>query len=429
LPKERVISSHAEPVAVAAPLAKGERIAALDIIRGFAVLGILLANITAFSHPALAYYWPPALPGGAQAADGWIWLGQFVLVDGKLRGLFTILFGAGMLLFIERANADGGEGGAKLQLRRLAWLALFGLAHFYLLFPGDVLWSYATSGMLCLLCLRLRTAQLLALGIGGSLLGGLLLLADFGPPALIERLALAGGAVPAEWPALQKFWADRLADSGGEVAAMGGASFAALLHYRWEEDSWRLGLVFTYNFLETIPLVLLGMGLFRAGVFTDAGLRRRWRPLAWAAALLGAGLNLAAGLHLLRAGFPPFQTQAAFFALLPLFNLPLLLGASVLLTDWALAIRSGWLGEQLGPAGRMAFSNYIGTSLVMALVFQGWAGGLFGTMHRAELLVVVVIGWAMMLTASRLWLAHYRHGPLEWLWRCLTYGRLFPNRI
>jgi len=66
---------------------------------------------------------------------------------------------------------------------------------------------------------------------------------------------------------------------------------------------------------------------------------------------------------------------------------------------------------------------------VMALLFQGWAGGLFGTMHRAELLLVVVLGWAMMLTFSRLWLARYRHGPLEWLWRCLTYWRLFPNRI
>lgn len=394
-------------------------------MRGFAVLGILLANITAFSHPGLAYYWPPALPGGAQAADGWIWLGQFVLVDGKLRGLFTILFGAGMLLFIERAGEDGG----KLQLRRLAWLALFGLAHFYLLFTGDVLWAYATSGMLCLLCLHLRTWQLLSVGIAGSLLGGLLLLSDFAPPALIEMQALAGGVIPEQWPDLQKFWADNLAEASAESAAMAGSSLAALLQYRWEEDTWRLGLTITYNFLETMPLVLLGMGLFRAGVFTDAGLRRRLRPYAWAGALLGAGLNLMAGLHLLRAGFPPFQTQAAFFALLPLFNLPLLLGAAVLLTDWAMAIRGGWLGERLGQAGRMAFSNYIGTSLVMALVFQGWAGGRFGTMHRAELLVVVAGGWALMLTCSRLWLARYRHGPLEWLWRCLTYGRLFPNRI
>jgi len=393
------------------------------------VLGILLANITAFSHPGLAYYWPPALPGGAQGADGWIWLGQFVLVDGKFRGLFTILFGAGMLLFIERVDAGGRDGGGMLQLRRLAWLALFGVLHFYLLFTGDILWSYASSGVLCLLCLHLRCWQLLGAGIAGSLLGGLLLLSSFAPSALIELQALNGGMAPAGWPELQEFWADKLLELGGETAAMGGQSFPALLQYRWEEDTWRLGLTISHNFFETIPLVLLGMGLFRAGVFTDAALRRRYRLLAWAGVVLGAGLNLAAGLHLLRAGFPPYQTQAAFFGLLPLFNLPLLLGAAVLLTDWAMAIRGGWLGERLALAGRMALSNYIGTSLVMALLFQGWAGGLFGTMHRAELLLVVVLGWAMMLTFSRLWLARYRHGPLEWLWRCLTYWRLFPNRI
>jgi uncharacterized protein len=76
----------------------------------------------------------------------------------------------------------------------------------------------------------------------------------------------------------------------------------------------------------------------------------------------------------------------------------------------------------------MALSNYVGTSLVMVLVFQGWAGGLYGTMHRAELLVVVLLGWALMLTFSRAWLARYRQGPLEWLWRCLTYWQCFPLR-
>jgi len=390
-----------------------------------AVLGILLANITGFAHTGLAYYWPPALPGGAQEADGWIWLAQFVLVDGKMRGLFTILFGAGMLLFIERA----GDGGGSLQLRRLGWLALIGLAHFYLLYVGDILWAYATSGVVCLLMLHLRTWQLLALGIAGSIIGALLLLTSFAPSALLEMQVLSGGHNVAGWPELQQYWAGRLAELPAETAAMAGPSFPALLRYRWDEETWRLGMTLYYNLFETIPLVLIGMGCFRAGVFSDADMRRRWRWLAWAGLLLGLGLNLAAGLHILRAGFPPFQTQAVFFGLLPLFNLPLLLGAAVLLTDWANAIRASWLGERLGLAGRMALSNYVGTSLVMALVFQGWAGGRYGTMHRAELLVVVLIGWALMLTFSRIWLARYRQGPLEYLWRCLTYRKVFPNRL
>ena len=121
------------------PVRRAERLASLDFIRGVAVLGILFANITAFGHPFLAYYWPEALPGGGNAADDWIWLFQFVLVDGKFRGLFTILFGAGMILFMERAWQRGHSLG--LQARRLAFLMVFGFLHFALLFLGQHLFG------------------------------------------------------------------------------------------------------------------------------------------------------------------------------------------------------------------------------------------------------------------------------------------------
>lgn len=398
-----------------------ERIDALDILRGLAVLGILLANIAGFSHPGLAYYWPPAMPGGAQGADGWIWLGQLVLVDGKMRGIFTILFGAGLVLFVERAGTDGGA----LQLRRLAWLALLGLAHFYLLYVGDILWAYATSGMICLLTLHLSTRGVLAAGLIGAVIGGMVMLSTFLPPALLELRAS-----PAEAAAmLGQFREASAAEDAGEAAAMMGRSFADLVQYRAAEESWRLLVSLWFNLLETIPLALIGMGLMRAGLFTDAALRRRWRRWAWTGLMLGAGLNCVAGLYVMGAGFPPYATQAVFFGVLALANLPFLLGAMLLLTDGAVAIRGRWMGGLLARPGRMALSNYVGTSLLMACVFQGWAGGLYGTLHRAELLVVVAFGWAAMLIFSHLWLTRYRQGPLEWLWRCATYRRIFPNRI
>ena len=104
----------------ARPITGGERLVALDFIRGVAVLGIAFANVTAFAHPWLAYYWPGALPGGGDAADRWIWLAQFVLIDGKFRGIFTLLFGAGLALFIDRVREAGGS--AALQMRRLLLL-------------------------------------------------------------------------------------------------------------------------------------------------------------------------------------------------------------------------------------------------------------------------------------------------------------------
>src|SRR5690606_37830304 len=110
------------------PVGRDQRIVALDFIRGIAVLGILFPNIVAHGDAILSYFWPPNLPGGASEADKAFWLFQLVLIDGKFRGLFTLLFGAGMMLFMERAWARGAT--RWLQARRLAWLALFGLIHF-----------------------------------------------------------------------------------------------------------------------------------------------------------------------------------------------------------------------------------------------------------------------------------------------------------
>ena len=126
------------------PVGAGERLVTLDFIRGIAVLGILFPNIVAYANPTMAYFWPKALPGGAEPFDEWVWLGQLVLIDGKFRGLFTLLFGAGMMLFIERVWAR--DGTRWLQARRLFWLMLFGLAHFFLLWTGDILFMYAIAG-------------------------------------------------------------------------------------------------------------------------------------------------------------------------------------------------------------------------------------------------------------------------------------------
>ena len=125
----------------AAPIEGGERLVTLDFIRGIAVLGILFANIVGFGHPQLAYSWPHEVPGGLSGASKAVWLVQYLLIDGKMRGLFSLLFGAGMALFMDRAWKQGRT--AWLQVRRLAWLAVFGLLHFFLLFWGDILFLYA----------------------------------------------------------------------------------------------------------------------------------------------------------------------------------------------------------------------------------------------------------------------------------------------
>ena len=401
------------------------RIVALDFVRGFAVLGILLANITAFAQSDLAYYWPPAMPGGATRGDELIWLAQLVLVDGKFRGLFTLLFGAGMALFADRAAQPGSATGR--QITRLLWLGLFGLLHFYLLFTGDILFVYAIGGLVALLALDWEAGKLFYVGCGWALIGAALSLSSYAPSALAEMSPALFD--PFAQQSLADYAQARIAEASALLSVHSDGSFWQIVHYRLVENSADLIHYAESALLETAPLILIGMGLYRCGLFHSADLRRRWRVWAWVGLLLGSALNFAAGLFLLRQGFPLFQTQAAYFGLLALTNLPVLPAAMLLLTDWSMAIRASWLHDRLVAAGRMAFSNYIGTSLVMVLIFQGWAGGLAGTMHRTELLLIVALGWALMLTFSRLWLARFRYGPLEWMWRCLTYGQFFANRL
>ncbi len=404
-----------------APVTIGERIVALDLIRGIAVLGILLANVTAFGHGDLAYYWPPALPDGGSAADRAMWLGQFVLVDGKFRGLFTLLFGAGLVLFVERAGAD--RRALVLQVRRLGWLALIGVAHFTLLFHGDILFAYACGGVFAVFALQLGAMRLLVLGVVWAAVGGALQLLAYATPMLIELGGANGQGDAVEY--YRQFWQDRLAHDAqaGQLLAQG--TYWDVLRYRIIHQSGLLLSYFNYAFLETIPLMLLGMGLYRSGIFANRAVSDPWRKWAWAGLVAGLALNLAAGLLVWSRGFPPYLTQGIFFGFSNLANIPLLLGGTVLLARWAARPHGGWLAERLVLAGRMALSNYVGTSLVMVLVFHGWAGGLFGTLHRGEMLLVVLLGWGLMLSFSRAWLARFSQGPLEWLWRCLTYWRWF----
>ncbi len=423
---ESAQNSLSEKTVPAHPVRREERLISLDLIRGIAVLGILLANITGFAHVDIAYYWPPALPGGATVGDKIVWLAQFVLVDGKFRGLFTILFGASLVLFVERI--PNFPAAIRLQARRLGWLALFGLAHFFLLFRGDILFSYAMAGFFALFALSLKGERLIVIGIIWALAGGILQSLTYLTPAMIEAGNLVSAHQSEAVQFYRDYWQERLLEAQLQEQLVTGGGYADILRYRVLGEADILGSYFSYNFFETIPLMLIGMGLYRSGIFAGSTDVPSWRGLAIGGVLLGLALNLASGIMVYAQGFPPFTTQLAFFGLSNIANVPLLVGGTCLLAQWAAQPRDSWLSERLSAAGRMAFTNYVGTSLVMVLIFQGWAGGLFGQLHRLELLLVVALGWALMLQFSRIWLARFRYGPLEYLWRCLTYWQIFPLR-
>jgi uncharacterized protein len=406
------------------PIATSERLVSLDFIRGIAVMGILGANIIAFGQPYLAYAWPGGFATAHPASSDWLWVAQFVLVDGKMRGLFTLLFGAGLVLFAERAGRRGAS--TWLQVRRLGWLLAFGLGHYYLLWRGDILTLYALCGLLALWALRWSAIHQFAVGLTVYVFGSLWTSAQFG---LIWAASETGLRTAPGYSEVadrtEAMLASERADAIREIAINTHGSYGEYLAHAWNAHRWNWTDVFTHSVLETLPLMLIGMALYRGGLFDgrlDRATQLRW---GWRAVGIGAALTLALGLWALADGLTYTGTMFAALGPQALLRLPVVLGLAALLALWA-PQATGWLGSRVTAAGRMAFSNYLGTSMVMLVVFQPWGFDLFGALGRPRLYLVMLAMWALMLGWSKPWLARFRFGPLEWLWRCLTYGRVMP---
>ena len=408
-----------------APVAIAGRINTLDFIRGIAVMGILAANIVGFGQPIEAYMFPTAFKVDPADPGGWMWIAQFVLIDGKMRGLFTVLFGAGMYLFVEKAWARGAT--RWLQAWRLAILVGFGMIHFFFIWIGDILFYYGLMGLLVLACLKWSAKTQLWVGLGAYFLGVL-----FYAASLTPQWAVTDTSWGTSSPEMAGQRADLIAKIDvalvkSEIpdAAIASGDYSALVTHRITEqwnDPWRSALLLA---AETIPLMLIGIALYRMGFFSgdwDRGKMLRW---GWAGVIIGGLAQLVIGLAAKAGGFTYYGTLVAFIGWAPLPRLWMELGMAALLVVWS-PTATGWLGERVRAAGRAAFTNYLGTSIVMMFVFHGWALGLFGQLNRPQLYIVVVLAWIAMLAWSKPWLERYNYGPLEWLWRCLTYRKLFP---
>ena len=419
LPDDNAASS-----AEVAPAKTGDRLASLDFIRGIAVMGILAANIVAFGQPFTAYMLPDAWIGPTGDPDNHLWVAQFVLVDGKMRGLFSLLFGAGLALFMEKAWARGAD--TSLQLRRLGWLLVFGLIHFFFIWRGDILILYAVSGTVACLFLRLSAKRLLLIGGLGYVIGGLIYLLFMAMPWAIMDTGLGDQpGMAAAQEGMIEAQEVIAADDAAEAEILTEGNYLDFVTHQFSEHgSDPLGNLFMFIF-ETLPLMLLGMGLYKAGLFSGRFSSRKQALWGWAGVIVGSLLTLWIALAMVDRGLTYWGTVAAFTGFTHFPRLPVVLGLAALLALWG-AVASGWFAERVSAAGRAAFTNYLGTSVLMMLVFHPWAGGLWGELTRPQLYVVVLFAWAVMLAWSKPWLDRFRYGPLEWLWRCLTYWKRFP---
>ena len=393
----------------------------LDALRGLAVMGILLANLPAFGLPTAAYFSPVAF-GGTRPVDVATWFATFVLVGGKMRGLFAMLFGASMLLVVERAEAAGDNGGA-VHYRRMAVLFAIGCVHLYGLWWGDILAHYALCGAVAFLFVRLRVRWLIAAAL---LLAAWDALQRFGLWSLVrdaEAHPSAGGrALLADMA--RGFGTPPGNELTRELATYRG-SYADVLRWRWQNATGPFGLVLFLGG-ETIATMLLGMAAYKSGFITGRWSNRRY----CLAAAIGLGVSLplygAIAAWTVEGGFALPDVVFGALAAPALLRWPAIVGYAAL---GILLVRpGGWLTVRIAAAGRMALSNYIATTLLMTTIFYGYGLGLFGHLRRADLYLLAPLAFAAMLAWSRPWLARHRYGPLEWLWRSLARGRVEPLR-
>lgn len=393
-----------------------DRIALLDVLRGFALLGILVMNVQSFSMPSAAYVNPTAY-GHLAGADYLVWLLGYLLCDLKFISLFSMLFGAGVLV----STGSWGEGPERpraFHLRRMGALLCFGLLHAYLVWYGDILVTYALCGLLVYRFRRWEPARKLRVA------GGLLLV----PTALALLTWVLATRVPSLRiaPTLEAAWGSSGAGVARELAAFRGGPrqwFAVNARLAFEQE---LGELFVLYLWRATGCMLLGMGLLEVGALAG-----RWAPSRYARlAAWGFGLGLpVVGLAVLlheRSGWRALSSFFLYGQLNALGSVGVALGW-LGLTGWVVA--RGALPratEAVAALGRVAFTAYLTQSVVGSLVFRGHGLGYFGSVSRTGQLGFVLALWLSQLALAQAWQRVALFGPLEWLWRCASYARWMP---
>lgn len=402
------------------------RIVSLDILRGVAVMAILSVNIVGMAMIESAYFYPPDY-GFDSTGDRVMWALNSVLVDGRFRSLFSILFGASLTLVVSRAVAAGRKGWA-VHYPRMIVLLLFGVLHYYLLWWGDILVNYALVGMIAFVFWRLDARKLLSVAV--------LVLAVYYLPQTIDGLAqlakVEAGLTPGAAPELRAKVEEMLATRPvpvEEIAAAKAAHASVPAHLR-AMTTGNAAMRPWYSLpgygLETLGLMLIGMAGLKSGFLTGSWSRRSYVVIA--ALCLGIDLTVhtVAAVLTLSADFAPqvyYPWTRTYVN--PLHPVGAIGYAALIILIFS---RPSALADRIAAVGRAAFSNYLGSTLIGTVLFFGTGFGLFGEVSRGQAWLFVPPIWALMLLWSKWWLDRFRYGPFEWAWRSLSRWQIEPMR-
>ncbi|WP_418286818.1 DUF418 domain-containing protein [Halorubrum sp. DTA46] len=391
------------------PTPPSDRIVSLDALRGLALLGILLINIWVFSMPEQTLL-NPTLYGDFTGANYWAWAFGHVFAQNKFITLFSALFGAGILLFIESKERKG-QPAVRLHYRRTGILIAIGLLHAYLLWYGDILVAYGLSGVV-LVAFRNLDARRLA-GIGVAFLSFIPIL------ELLAAVTLGGEAIAGQWAPAE-------AAIQQQVATYQGGWLGQFDHRVPSSFERQTTGFIGASFWQVGGTMLLGMALYRWGVLTGERSTRIYKLLV-ALGVVGLAITVAGVLYI---EANDWSADAALYwrQFIYVGSFPLAGGYLGLVMLYARWRPNGPITRGLAAVGRTAFTNYLLQTVIATSIFYGHGLGLFGSVSRVEQYGIVLVIWAVQVVLSVLWLRYFRFGPVEWIWRTLTYGERQPLR-
>ncbi len=410
-----------------APAAK--RLESLDFVRGCALFGILLMNINGMGlGPA---YDNPTIAGGDTGVNLWTWLVINVGFEGTQRALFSILFGAGVILLTSRLEASGRTDATDIFFRRNLWLIAFGLVNSWvLLFVGDILYYYGITALFLFAFRKMSGRALLALGIASLMLGAAWSANDTRRLLGVHAEATVASAVSApertdeQKKAIER-WEEK--NSAGPPPAafqemrrtIAGSYFRAQAELSGVTKHFQSWNLYRY-FFDIFGMMMLGMALFKLGVLTLEVRTRTYLAMTAGGYAIGLTGNILEARWIMDQSFTALAYAQASISY-DVSRLAMTIGHLGLLM---LFLKSGilpFVRRSMAAVGRMALTNYLTHSVVALVIFVllGW----WGALERHQLYFIVAAIWAVQFVASPIWLKHFHFGPVEWLWRYLTYGK------
>jgi uncharacterized protein len=414
-----------------------ERIISLDVMRGIVLFGILLMNINGMG--LAGSYGDPTVSGGDTGWNLTTWITTNLSFEGTMRALFSLLFGVGMFIFLDRLEKKGaGIKAANIYFRRLIWLLIFGLIHGYLLlWTGEILYDYALMGFIVFAFRNLSPKKLILTAFLLFSIGALWNYADYKKDVkLVNQIELAesykveGKELTKELKEATARWEEREWKRSPEGIEdfntnMRKGYLDVLAFLAPENQYYDKHMIYRYGLWDIFSMMLLGIAFFKWNILSAEKSYKFYGTMAALGYIIGLSINYYEILSIMNSDFS-FLSFSKSNITYDLGRVPVAIGHIGLIMLFCKLPLLNWLKSSLAAVGKMALTNYIMHSVFAMFIFTGAGFGLFGTFQRYELLYIVFSIWLFQLILSPIWLKYYQFGPLEWVWRNLSYLKKHP---